>query len=65
MAISKQAMELYVGKKVFLKLDQEDRVQVGILLQKNGDFFINSENSTTVIDLTRVIRCTTEGGEII
>ena len=59
--VSEQAIEQFLNKKVFVKLVDESKVQVGILKKIGGDFFLESPWHKTAIEPSQVARITYEG----
>ena len=60
--VSKEGLETFLNKKVFVKLIEENRVQVGLLKFIGDDFFLESKYNRTIIEPSQIARITEEKG---
>jgi len=59
--VSKIGLEQFINKNVFVRIIDEERVQVGILKKRGEDFFIESDTKITLVDPLQIARITVEG----
>lgn len=60
--ISRQALDQFLNKKIFVKIIDEERVQVGVLNKVGEDYLLESNFHRTLINPAQVARVTEEYG---
>lgn len=60
--ISKQSLNEFLGKKVFIRIDGEPKTQVGYLKQIGDDFFLESHHQKTLLNPDFIARITQDRG---
>ena len=59
--MDKKALQIFLNKKVFVKLKDDDKAQVGILILKDNTYFLMSGNKyLSAINPEEISRITSE-----
>ena len=58
--MDKKALQIFLNKKVFIKLRDDNKTQVGVLTLENGTYFLKNINYFSAISPDAIDRITEE-----